>query len=171
MTEKQETHTLAVLVDNEAGVLAKIAGLFSARGYNIQSLTVAEVDAAAHLSRFTIKTTGTPRVIQQIKLQLEKLIPVHAVADLADSEAYFSREIILVKVLCNNEIKDKVKVISEDFGATVLDEKTDSMIVELVGEGEILKDFMTKLAPLGLIETVRSGAAGMALGSGVLGGA
>ena len=105
-TSNAETHTLSVLVDNEPGVLARVVGLFSGRGYNIESLTVAEVAHAEHLSRITIVTSGTPEAIEQIRHQLERLVPVHKVTDLTIEQPFIQRELAMVKVRGKGENRD-----------------------------------------------------------------
>jgi acetolactate synthase-1/3 small subunit len=123
MSEEIETHTLAILVQNEAGVLARVIGLFSGRGYNIESLTVAEVDHEGGRSRITIVTSGTPQVINQIKMQLERMVPVHEVADLTVEGAFVSRELALIKVVARGEHRVEALRIAEIFRANVVDSR------------------------------------------------
>ena len=161
----QETHTLTVLVDNEAGVLARVIGLFSGRGYNIESLTVAEVDHEGHRSRITIVTTGTPAVIEQIKAQLERLVPVYAVHDLTVEGASVQRELALVKVNGNGEKRVEAMRTSEVFRARVVDSTLESFVFEITGTPEKIDAFVTLMIPLGLVEVARTGVAAIARGT------
>ncbi|MEM9716679.1 MAG: acetolactate synthase small subunit [Pseudomonadota bacterium] len=162
--DHQETHTLAVLVDNEAGVLARVIGLFSGRGYNIESLTVAEVDHEGQRSRITVVTTGTPQVIEQIKAQLDRMVPVHEVHDLTVEGPSVERELALIKV---NGVGDKrVEALrtSEVFRANVVDSTLESFVFELTGGPEKIDAFVDLMRPLGLIEVARTGVAAIARG-------
>ena len=158
-------HTIAVLVDNEAGVLARVIGLFSGRGYNIESLTVAEVDVKANLSRITIATSGTPMVIQQIKAQLERLVPVHKVSDLTLEGPSVERELALVKVQGTGEPRVESLRIADIFRARVVDSSNDSFIFEIVGDTGKLNAFIDLMEPIGLIDVSRTGVVGISRGS------
>src|SRR6185436_12420213 len=132
--ERLETHTMTVLVDNEPGVLARVIGLFSGRGYNIESLTVSETEHESHVSRITIVTTGTPNVIEQIKHQLERMVPVHSVADLTVQGNAISRELAMVKVAGKGEKRVEALRLADAFRARVIDATTESFIFELTGK-------------------------------------
>jgi acetolactate synthase-1/3 small subunit len=160
-----ERHTMAVLVDNEPGVLARVIGLFSGRGYNIESLTVAEVDRAAELSRITLVTTGTRMVIEQIKAQLGRLVPVRSVHDLTEEGPHIERELALVKVAGTGERRVESLRIADIFRARVVDSTIDSFVFELTGAPEKLEAFVKLMVPLGLVELARTGVAAMARGS------
>ncbi len=157
-------HTICVLVDNEAGVLARVIGLFSGRGYNIDSLTVAEVDGAAHMSRITIVTTGTPMVVEQIKAQLGRLVPVHRVIDLTVEAESVERELALVKVTGKGEARVEALRMSEAFRARVVDATPDNFIFELTGNTDKVDAFIGLMKPLGLQEVSRTGVAAIARG-------
>ena len=157
-------HTLAVLVDNEFGVLARVIGLFSGRGYNIESLTVAEIDSEKKLSRITVVTSGTEQVIEQIKRLLEKIIPVHKVHDLTVEGAHVERELALVKVLGTGDARIEALRIADIFRARVVDSTTESFVFELTGSSEKLDAFIGLMQPLGLIEICRTGVAAVARG-------
>jgi acetolactate synthase-1/3 small subunit len=163
-----EFHTIAVLVDNESGVLARVTGLFSGRGYNIESLTVAEVDAQEHLSRITVVTSGTPMVIEQIKAQLGRLVPVNKVSDLTVEGPHVSRELALVKVAGTGEKRVESLRIADIFRANVVDSTNDSFIFEIVGKTEKLNAFIGLMEPLGLVDVARTGVAAIARGSNAL---
>jgi acetolactate synthase-1/3 small subunit len=150
-------HTIAVLVDNEAGVLARVVGLFSGRGYNIESLTVAEVDAVKRMSRITIVTKGTPMVIEQIKNQLGRLVPVHAVQDLTSEGPHVARELALIKVEGTGERRVESLRIADIFRARAVDSTTHSFIFEMTGSTEKLDAFINLMRPLGLVEVSRTG--------------
>ena len=158
------THTISVLVDNEAGVLARVIGLFSGRGYNIDSLTVAEVDDGAHTSRITVVTTGTPMVIEQIKAQLGRLVPVHSVVDLTLETDSVERELALIKVSGKGEARVEALRMSEAFRACVVDATPDSFVFELTGRTEKINAFISLMRPLGLKEVSRTGVAAIARG-------
>ena len=160
----EETHTLAVLVDNEAGVLARVIGLFSGRGYNIESLTVAETDHEGHLSRITIVTTGTPAVIEQIKAQLGRLVPVHDVHDLTVEGKAVQRELALIKVKGTGEKRVEAMRTSEVFRARVVDTTLESFVFELTGAPEKVDAFIALMRPLGLTDVARNGVAAIARG-------
>ena len=162
--EQINTHTISVLVDNEAGVLARVIGLFSGRGYNIDSLTVAEVDDGAHTSRITVVTTGTPMVIEQIKAQLGRLVPVHRVVDLTLETDRVERELALIKVSGKGEARVEALRMSEAFRACVVDATPDSFVFELTGRTEKINAFISLMRPLGLKEVSRTGVAAIARG-------
>jgi acetolactate synthase-1/3 small subunit len=161
---REETHTLAVLVDNEAGVLARVIGLFSGRGYNIDSLTVAETDHAGHLSRITIVTTGTPAVIEQIKAQLGRLVPVHDVHDLTVEGKAVQRELALIKVAGTGEKRVEAMRLADVFRAKVVDTTLESFVFELTGAPEKVDAFIALMRPLGLVDVARTGVAAIARG-------
>ncbi len=163
--DSNETHTLTVLVDNEAGVLARVIGLFSGRGYNIDSLTVAEVDHEGHRSRITIVTTGTPAVIEQIKHQLERMVPVHAVHDLTVEGQSVERELALIKVNGAGEKRVEAMRTSEVFRARVVDSTLESFVFEITGTPEKIDAFVTLMIPLGLEEVSRTGVAAISRGT------
>ncbi|MFQ5622319.1 MAG: acetolactate synthase small subunit [Paracoccaceae bacterium] len=160
-----ETHTLAVIVDNEAGVLARVIGLFSGRGYNIESLTVAETDHTGHRSRITVVTTGTPEVIEQIKAQLGRLVPVHDVHDLTVEGPSVERELALVKVSCKGEKRVEAMRTGEVFRARVVDSTLESFVFEITGNPEKIDAFVDLMRPLGLKDMARTGVAAIMRGS------
>src|SRR6185437_12987032 len=161
-----DRHTIAVLVDNEPGVLARVIGLFSGRGYNIESLTVAEVDRSNSLSRITIVTSGTPMIIEQIKAQLSRLVPVHKVHDLTAEGPYVEREMALIKVAGQGEARVESLRLADVFRARVVDSTTASFVFELTGSAQKLDAFIALMEPLGLAEVSRTGAAAIARGAG-----
>ena len=165
MHETIERHTIAVLVDNEPGVLARVIGLFSGRGYNIESLTVAEVDADKHLSRITVVTTGTPMIIEQIKAQLGRLVPVHHVSDLTEEGPSVERELLLVKVIGRADSRVEALRIADVFRARVVDSTTESFVFEITGRPDKLDAFLRLMQPLGLAETCRTGIAALVRGT------
>jgi acetolactate synthase-1/3 small subunit len=158
------THTIAVLVDNEAGVLARVIGLFSGRGYNIESLTVAEVDAREKQSRITIVTSGTPMVIEQIKAQLSRLVPVHKVSDLTIEGPAVQRELALVKVVGSGERRVEALRIADIFRARAVDSTNESFVFEIVGATDKLDAFIGLMEPLGLTDVSRTGVVAIARG-------
>jgi acetolactate synthase-1/3 small subunit len=160
-----ERHVLTVTVDNEAGILAKIAGLFTARGYNIDSLTVADISEDHHISRITIVTNGPPPVIDQITAQLERLVPVHKVTDLTESGAHVERELALVKVRGTGESRVEALRIADVFRAKVIDTTTESFVFELTGSSDKIDSFVALMRELGLVEVGRSGIVGMMRGA------
>ena len=166
MVEAVERHTIAVLVDNEPGVLARVIGLFSGRGYNIESLTVAEVDKRENLSRITIVTTGTPMIIEQIKAQLSRLVPVHKVHDLTEEGPFVEREMALVKVSGKGEARIEALRLADIFRARVVDTTIESFVFEMTGSAEKLNAFIALMEPLGLVEVSRTGAVAIARGPG-----
>lgn len=164
-SEVIERHTLAVLVDNEAGVLARVIGLFSGRGYNIESLTVAEVDHASARSRITIVTTGTPQVIEQIKAQLGRMVPVHDVHDLTVEGASVERELALFKVRGTGEKRIEALRLAEIFRANVVDSTLESFVFEMTGTAAKIDAFGELMQPLGLLEVARTGVAALSRGA------
>ncbi|MBL3564643.1 acetolactate synthase small subunit [Rhodovulum sulfidophilum] len=163
--EVSERHTLAVSVDNEAGVLARVIGLFSGRGYNIDSLTVAEVDHAGHTSRITIVTTGTPAVIEQIKAQLGRIVPVHDVHDLTVEGPSVERELALFKVASTGEKRVEALRLADIFRANVVDSTLESFVFEITGTPQKVDAFGELMRPLGLTEMARTGVAALARGT------
>lgn len=160
-----ETHTLAVIVDNEPGVLARVIGLFSGRGYNIDSLTVSETQHEKHVSRITIVTTGTAAVIVQIKHQLERMVPVHSVADLTILGNAITRELAMVKVSGTGEKRVEALRIADAFRARVIDTGISSFIFEITGKTDKVEQFIALMVPLGLVEVARTGVAGISRGA------
>jgi acetolactate synthase-1/3 small subunit len=159
-----ETHTLAVIVDNEPGVLARVIGLFSGRGYNIESLTVAETDHAGHRSRITVVTTGTPQVIDQIKAQLGRMVPVHEVHDLTVEGPHVARELALLKVAGKGDARIEALRLAEIFRANVVDSTLESFVFEMTGAPDKIDAFAELMRPLGLREIARTGVAALARG-------
>jgi acetolactate synthase-1/3 small subunit len=164
VSQKPETHTLTVLVDNEPGVLARVIGLFSGRGYNIESLTVSETEHQQHLSLITIVTTGTPMVIEQIKNQLDRLVPVHRVVDMTVSGRAIERELAMVKVRGKGEPRVEALRLADAFRARVIDAGIESFIFEITGASEKIESFINLMLPLGLVEVSRTGIAAIARG-------
>src|SRR5881227_2169358 len=162
--EKIERHTLAVLVDNEPGVLARVIGLFSGRGYNIDSLTVSETEHQKHLSRITIVTCGTEMVIEQIKNQLERLVPVHRVVDMTIAGPSIQRELAMVKVRGKGEQRVEALRLADAFRARVIDAGTESFIFEITGASEKIESFINLMLPLGLVEVSRTGVVAISRG-------
>tara|TARA_B100001121_G_scaffold284702_1_gene279873 strand:+ start:74 stop:622 length:549 start_codon:yes stop_codon:yes gene_type:complete len=163
---KTDTHIIVVWVDNEAGVLARVVGLFSGRGYNIESLAVAEVDATKNISRITIVTTGTPQVIDQIKLQLKKLVPVHKVADFKreDKKVIF-KEMALLKFVGKKKKIDKCLKACKSFNPVILDKTKQSIVIQVTALRRDIDKMSKKLKPLGLTSTSRTGAIAMTRGA------
>ncbi len=161
---KIETHTLSVLVDNEPGVLARVVGMFSGRGYNIESLTVAEVAHETHLSRITIVTSGTLEIIEQIRHQLERLVPVHSVNDLTLSVRAIERELAMIKVRGRGENRVESMRLADAFRAKVIDATTESFIFELTGAPRKIDDFVELMRGIGLVEVSRTGVAAISRG-------
>ena len=161
-------HTMSVIVDNEAGVLARVIGLFSGRGYNIESLTVAEISDDNTVSRITVVTSGTPMVIDQITAQLERLVPVRAVRDLTVEGPSVEREMALVKVRGTGDIRIEALRIADIFRARVVDTSTESFIFEITGPTEKIEAFISLMQPLGLVEISRTGVAAIARGAEAL---
>ena len=162
--EPVNRHTLAVIVDNEPGVLARIAGLFSGRGYNIESLTVSETEHQKHISRITIVTTGTNAVVEQIKSQLDRLVPVHRVVDLTLQGEAMERELCLVKVAGKGDHRVEALRLASAFGARTLDATLTSFVFELTGATEDIERFIALMAAVGLVEVSRTGIAAMGRG-------
>ena len=152
-----QRHIIAVLVDNEAGILARVVGLFSGRGYNIDSLTVAEVNDASHLSRITLVTSGTAMVIEQIKAQLGRLVPVHRVSDLTIEGPHIARELALIKVAGTGEKRVESLRIADIFRARAVDSTTTSFVFEMTGSTEKIDAFIELMKPLGLVDLSRTG--------------
>ena len=164
----QQSATISVLVENESGVLARVIGLFAGRGYNIDSLTVAPVDADGARSRINIVTSGTPMVIEQIKAQLDRLVPVHRVADLTREGPHLARELALVKVVSDGADRSEALRIAEAFRARVIDATVGSFVFELTGASDKVESFIALMAPMGLAEVSRTGVAAMARGTRML---
>ena len=164
----QRAATIAVLVENEAGVLARVIGLFSGRGYNIDSLTVAPVDAEGRLSRITIVTSGTEMVIEQIKAQLDRLVPVHKVADLTLEGPHLNRELALIKVVGSGSARQEALRLADAFRAHVVDATIESFVFEMTGSSEKLDAFINLMRPIGLVEVSRTGAVAIARGTASL---
>jgi len=162
--EKIENHIIVVWVDNEAGALARVIGLFSGRGYNIDSLTVAEVDKKKNLSRITITTTGTPQVLQQIKLQLGKLVPVHKVADFPSNKKTLIREMALLKIVSSKNQLEKAKKLCRKYKCTILDKTEKSFVLEVSALKVEIDSLIKKLEPLGLASVSRTGIVAMTKG-------
>jgi len=155
--KRTRRHTISVLVDNEAGVLARVIGLFSGRGYNIESLTVAEVDTERGVSRITVVTSGTPMIIEQIKAQLGRLVPVHRVTDLTIEGKSVERELALIKVAGTGEPRVESLRIADVFRARVVDSTNGSFVFELTGSTDKLNAFVDLMRPLGLVDVTRTG--------------
>jgi acetolactate synthase-1/3 small subunit len=162
---KEIRTTLSVLVDNEAGVLARVIGLFSGRGYNIESLTVAEVDHLDHTSRITVVTSGTPEVLEQIRHQLERLVPVHKVVDLTAERPGIEREMALVKVAGGGEKRVEALRLADAFRARVIDTTHSSFVFEVTGNPQKIDAFVDLMKPLGLVEVSRTGVVAISRGS------
>jgi acetolactate synthase-1/3 small subunit len=160
------SRTLSIFVDNEPGVLARVIGLFAGRGYNIDSLTVTEVEHEKHLSRITVITSGTPAVLQQIKHQLERLVPVHRVRDLTEEGDAIERELALIKVVGKGEKRIEALRIAEIFRARVVDTSTEHFVFEMTGKPSKIETFLNLMIELGLAEVSRTGIAAMGRGSG-----
>jgi len=163
--EKIEHHIIVVWVDNEAGVLARVIGLFSGRGYNIDSLAVAEVDKKKNISRITIATSGTFQVLQQIKLQLGKLIPVHKVADFPKNKKTLLREMALLKVVSSKAKLEKARKLCKKYKYSILDKTDKSFVLEISALKKEIDELVKKLQPLGLASTSRTGVVAMTKGS------
>lgn len=161
-------HTLSVIVDNEPGVLARVIGLFSGRGYNIDSLTVAEIDNAKHLSRITVVSTGTPHVIEQIRHQLERIVSVRQVNDLTVEGEFVSRELALIKVVGIGDHRIEALRIADIFRARPVDSTLQSFVFELTGTAEKINKFIELMTPIGLVEVSRTGAAAIKRGEKTL---
>ena len=164
-SDVEERHTLAVLVENEPGVLARVIGLFSGRGYNIESLTVAEVDHTGHLSRITIVTTGTPQVINQITAQLGRIVSVREVHDLTVEGAAVERELAMFKVSGTGEKRVEALRLADIFRANVVDSTLESFVFEITGAPDKIDAFADLMRPLGLQEMARTGVAALLRGA------
>ena len=151
------SHTLSVIVDNEPGVLARVIGLFSGRGYNIDSLTVSETEHEKHLSRITIVTRGTPMVIEQIKNQLDRLVPIHRVIDMTVSGPAIQRELAMVKVRGKGDDRVEALRLADAFRARVIDAGTESFVFEITGASDKIESFIALMLPIGLVEVSRTG--------------
>ena len=162
--EAAERHTLSLLVDNESGILARIAGLFSSRGYNIESLTVADVSEDLSLSRITIVTCGSPHVMEQIISQLDRLVPVHKVADLTAEGPHVERELALVKVAGTGDHRIEAMRLAEIYRARVLDATTGSFVFELTGSTQKINTFIDLMREVGLVEVARTGVVAISRG-------
>jgi acetolactate synthase-1/3 small subunit len=162
--EAAERHTLSVTVDNEAGILARIAGMFTARGYNIESLTVANITADHAVSRITIVTSGSPEVIDQIIAQLDRLVPVHKVTDLTELGPHVERELALVKVVGSGDHRIEALRLAEVYRARVVDATTTSFVFEVTGGIEKIDKFLELMREVGLVEVARTGIAAIARG-------
>jgi acetolactate synthase-1/3 small subunit len=161
-------HTLSVIVDNEPGALARVVGLFSGRGYNIESLNVAEVDHTAHTSRITLVTSGTPEVIDQIQAQLARLVPVQRVLDLTLETPGVERELALIKVAGSADQRVEAMRISQEYRASVVDTTLESFIFEVAGEPSKIDAFVEAMRPLGLVEVSRTGVAAITKGAAAM---
>jgi len=159
------SHTIALLVDNEAGVLARVIGLFSGRGYNIESLTVAQVDGSRNLSRITVVTSGTEMVIEQIKAQIDRLVPVHKVTDLTIGGPSLERELALIKVASTGEKRVEALRLADAFRARVVDSTSQSFVFELTGSTSKIDAFIDLMKGLGLVELSRTGVVAIARGA------
>ena len=157
VNEAIEKRTFAVLVDNEPGVLARVVGLFSARGYNIESLTVAEIDTVSHASRITIVTSGTPLILEQIRAQLERMVSIRAVHDVSSDPLGLERELALFKVRGSGEARAEALRLADIFRARVVDTTHESFVFELTGASSKIDKFIGLMAPLGLVEVSRTG--------------
>ena len=163
-TQVPERHTLSVLVDNEPGILARIVGLFAARGFNIDSLTVSETEHEKNLSRITLVTVATPKVLLQIKLQLERLVPVHKVHDLTAEGKALERELALLKIAGTGDHRVEALRLADAFRAQVVDATTESFVFEITGKPSKIDSFISLMVPLGLVEVVRTGLAAISRG-------
>jgi acetolactate synthase I/III small subunit len=164
-SEVVERRTLAIIVDNEPGVLARIAGMFSGRGYNIESLTVTETEHEKHVSRLTIITRGTAKILDQIKAQLDRLVPVHRVLDLTVSGPSIERELALVKVRGQGEHRMEALRLATAFGARPVDATLESFVFEVTGTTDDVERFINLMSAIGLVEVSRTGVAAISRGS------
>jgi len=162
---RSERHTMVIMVDNEPGVLARVIGLFAGRGYNIESLTVAEVDRTAHASRITVVTSGTPAVIEQIRTQLGRLVPVHRVVNITIEKPGIEREMALVKVAGTGDKRVEAMRVSQVFRAKALDTTHSSFVFEITGAPDKIDAFIELMRPLGLVEVSRTGVAAISRGA------
>jgi acetolactate synthase-1/3 small subunit len=164
-TQTGERHVLAITVNNEAGILAKITGLFTARGYNIESLTVADISADHAVSRITIVTNGTPQVVDQIMAQLDRLVPVHGVIDLTESDGHVERELALVKVAGSGDKRIEALRMADVFRAKVVDTTIESFVFEITGSSDKVDRFIALMRECGLVEVGRTGVVAIARGA------
>ena len=162
-----ERHIISVLVDNEPGVLARVIGLFSGRGYNIESLTVAETDGPRSLSRISVVTSGTPMVIEQIKAQLERLVPIHSVRDLTENDIAIERELALVKIINRGEERIESLRIADTFRARTLDSTLNSFVFEVTGNSSKVDAFVDLMRSLGEVEVARTGVSAISRGNSI----
>jgi acetolactate synthase-1/3 small subunit len=166
--QDQRSAIISVLVENEAGILARVIGLFTGRGYNIDSLTVAAVDPARNHSRINIVTSGTDMVIEQIKAQLDRLVQVYRIADLSLGGPHVARELALIKVVCKGADRVEALRLAEAFRARVIDATLDSFVFEMTGNTEKLDAFIELMRGLGLAEVSRTGVAAIARGTATI---
>lgn len=166
-SQREERHTISVMVNNEPGVLARVIGLFSGRGYNIESLTVSEVDTHKHLSRISIVTRGTPMVIEQIKAQLSRIVPVHGVRDLTSGGKHIERELALVKMVNTGENRIEALRIANTFRARTLDSTLKSFVFEITGSSSKVAAFIGLMSSLGEVEVARTGVSAISRGAEV----
>ena len=162
-----ERHIISVLVDNEPGVLARVIGLFSGRGYNIESLTVAETDGPRSLSRISVVTSGTPMVIEQIKAQLARLVPIHSVRDLTENDIAIERELALVKIINRGEERIESLRIADTFRARTLDSTLNSFVFEITGNSSKVEAFVDLMRSLGEVEVARTGVSAISRGNSI----
>ncbi|MHA1523707.1 MAG: acetolactate synthase small subunit [Alphaproteobacteria bacterium] len=159
-----ERHTMSMVVDNESGVLARVIGMFSGRGYNIESLTVSETEHERHISRITIVTEATPAVIEQIKSQLSRLVPMHKVVDLTASGRPLERELAMIKVASKGDARVEALRLADAFRAQVIDATIDHFVFEITGRSNKIAQFIELMGPLGLVEVARTGVAALSRG-------
>ena len=162
-----ERHIISVLVDNEPGVLARVIGLFSGRGYNIESLTVAETDGQNALSRISVVTSGTPMVIEQIKAQLARLVPIHSVRDLTENDVAIERELALVKIINRGDDRIEALRIADTFRARTLDSTLNSFVFEVTGNSSKVDAFVDLMRSLGEVEVARTGVSAISRGNSI----
>ena len=165
MNKSSQKHIISIMVDNEPGVLARVVGLFSGRGYNIESLSVSEVDSDKFLSRVTIVTSGTKIIVDQIKSQLLKLIPVHNLIDLTEEKSFVAKELILIKFSGKKKLRKKTFDIANKFNASILFDSNNELIFEMIGTTLEISKFISKVRPMGIIELTRSGTVSMSFNS------
>ena len=167
-SEAIERHTIAVLVENEPGVLARVIGLFAGRGYNIESLTVATVATGSRISRINIVTSGTPMIIEQIKHQLQRLVPIYEVIDLTEAGPHIEREVALVKIVNDGSNRREALRIADIFGARATDTTINSFVFSMTGESKKVDSFIELMSALGEVEVSRSGVVAISRGTGVI---
>ena len=165
MKTKSAKHIISIMVDNEPGVLARVVGLFSGRGYNIESLSVSEVDSDKFLSRITIATSGTEIIINQIKAQLSKLIPVHNLIDITQEDSFIAKEYLLIKLKSTKKNRKKTFDIANKHNASILSDSNNELILELTGTTKEISNFIKKVRFFGIIELTRSGLVSMSVDS------